>query len=97
MTIAIQFGSRALGLDAQQRKSIASYMRIFRDSMLGNPERLERSRTFLLLLLYPHPATGQPERGERTEAERCEDRHAERESHTRQALADMASYRHGAF
>lgn len=35
------------------------------------------------------------ERTERTEAERYEDRVAERECHTRRALQQMASYRHG--
>lgn len=89
MTIAIQFGSRALGLDSQQRKCIASYMRIFRDSMLGNPDRLERSRNFLLLLLHPHPATGQPGRGDISEQERYEDRCMERENKNQRALNQL--------
>lgn len=35
------------------------------------------------------------QRTERTEAERYEDRVVERECHTRRALQDMATYRHG--
>ena len=97
----LTIGSRAMNLTPERRLAIAQYIRWLRRDAKPwcDPAELRRwHREELSRCIMATEQASQRvcnDRIERTERERYEDRMIERECHTRNALQQMASYRHG--